>query len=95
MVSCILTLKGSRKLIPGVQWMVRTFLIGKRNLPKCSPLAIIFLAPICAFDQTLVEDKSVNRLVRVRIDHTNLVHFSPIHLPIGRLCDPMESSMLQ
>ena len=27
--------------------------------------AIIFLAPISAFDQTLVEDKSVNRLVRV------------------------------
>ncbi len=29
--------------------------------------AIIFLAPICAFDQVLVEDRTVNRLVRAPI----------------------------
>ena len=30
-----------------------------------SDIAIIFLAPISAFDQVLTEDRSVNRLVRM------------------------------
>ena len=40
-------------------------------------LAIIFLAPISAFDQVLAEDRSVNRLVRT---HSNNLYQVGIHI---------------
>ncbi|OCH88372.1 G-alpha-domain-containing protein [Obba rivulosa] len=49
----------------GTEWRIIDVGGSRSQVPTWVPFfddAIIFLAPICAFDQTLAEDKSVNRL---------------------------------
>jgi hypothetical protein len=53
--------------------------------------AIIFLAPISGFDQVLVEDKNVNRLV----SYSNFSLLLSLIYAVGRLCTTMESSLFK
>ena len=57
-----------------------------------SDIAIIFLAPISAFDQVLTEDRSVNRLVRVPLPSYNA---SFDHHSAGRQCPSVERGLLE
>ena len=57
-----------------------------------SDIAIIFLAPISAFDQVLTEDRSVNRLVRVPLPS---YHASFDHHSAGRQCPSVEGGLLE
>lgn len=54
--------------------------------------ALIYLAPISAFDQTLVEDKRVNRLVSERspVPLLVLVLTSAVPSITGRLASPVQ-----
>ena len=64
--------------------------------------AIIFLAPISCFDQVLMEDTSVNRLVRVPTSRILFLDFSPssplgppysLHLPNHQLVRPFVAAL--
>ena len=57
-----------------------------------SDIAIIFLAPISAFDQVLTEYRSVNRLVRVPLPSHTL---SFDHHSAGRQCPSVEGGLLE
>jgi hypothetical protein len=65
--------------------------------------AIVFLAPISAFDQVLAEDRTVNRLVRFSLSSlvpTLIGSFDVVcdiacpHVT-GRLCAPLEGPLFQ